>query len=162
MMHLSILILPKLAVPKELLTLPASFRESGGVSRATECWSPHLAWLGLWDHGWGGDAAFLCLASLLACSSLRQVLSDSTGPELSVQAGREQMGAGFPQHSACSFSQLLLLWLPFCHIIPSCFEAGEETGADEDQNLCGVQHLLWGTWSKITEIFQETGSFLMI
>ena len=159
MMHLGVLILPKLAVPKELLTLSASFRESDGASRARELWSPCSVWLGLRDHGWGGGTAFLRLASLLSCSSLRGVLSDSTWPELSAQAGREQAGAGLPQQFPCSFSQLLLLWLPFCHIIPSCFEVGEETGADEDQNLCGVQRLSWGTWS---EIFQEIGSFLMI
>lgn len=162
MMHLSVLLLCKLARPKELLTLSASFGESDGVSRATELWFPRSAWLGLWDHGWGEGTAFLHLAPLLACSSLRCVLRDSTWPEVSVQVGREQVGAGFPQQSACSFNQLLLLWLPLCHIIPSCFEVGEKTGADEDQNLCGVQHLSWGTWSKITEIFEEIGSFLMM
>lgn len=62
-MHLGVLILPKLAVPKELLTLSASVGECDGVGRATELWSPRSAWLGLWARGWGEGAAFLLLAS---------------------------------------------------------------------------------------------------
>lgn len=50
-MHLSVLILPKLTVPEERLTLSASFRDSDGESRAAELWSPHSAWLGLWTVG---------------------------------------------------------------------------------------------------------------
>lgn len=149
MMHLSVLILPKLAVPKELLTLSASFGESVGVSRATELWSPHSGSFCVWLPRW-------------PCSSCVGSWVTARVPSSLCRQGREQVGAGLPQQSACSFSQLLLPWLPSCHIIPSGFEVGEKTGAAEDQNLCGIRHLSWGTWSKIAEIFQENGSFLMI
>lgn len=47
-------------------------------------------------------------------------------------------------------------------VIPSCFGAGRITEADEDENLCGVQHLSWEARRESTEIFQEIGSFLMM
>lgn len=154
-MHLGILILPKFAVPKELLAWWVWWGEQS--NRAL--FSPFSVTWSL-----GAQEGRRC------CISAPAFPAGEPGPggprmarlELAVQLGREQAGTGFLQPSACSFSQLLLQWLPFCRIIPSCFEAGEEAGVDEDPNLCGVQHLSWGTQSEIIEIFQETDLFLTI
>lgn len=89
------------------MTDSASFGESGGVSRTAELWSPHPAWLGLWDHGWGGDAC----VSVSGFSAALQL--PAPGPQPSVWVGREQAGAGFPQQSAAAAVPAILSYCSF-------------------------------------------------
>lgn len=84
-MHLDVLILPKLSVPEELLTLSATFGESGGVSRAAEvgcprsrcslCVSAPLAPRLQLQHSHGLSGAGRASAAFPAAAALAAILS---------------------------------------------------------------------------------------